>query len=286
MEKEKEKEAPPVTLGEHRGLWLSDNKTIGFKPWKGLQEDEMSEMLRKNSHKLEGTKVCKKISLMLTYMCVNIAGHVFWEEGEPGVYAERMTQGERESIISGMYETDILTAFVLMRMACIDEEISMKMASPYKKDRFCRWSGNLSDLPFSGTPDSSVSTWEYKLDSPAMVRGKQVRSFLVGPSLWRTAELLEFDSPSGTNLSTIAGAIKGSPELDGEQGHKVTDFYTRDLYDVSKKDISRIGKLMEKNHSGLNMEIEVLDKEEGRDGRTFVTSVPWIYPDFFEDSSQ
>ncbi len=283
---ENEKKEQTTTLGEHRGLWLAADKTVRFKPWKGLQEAEMSKMLKKNSDKLEGGKVCKKVSLMLSYMCTEIAGAKFWEETENG-FVERMTQGEREKHISEMYETDVLTAFMLMRMACIDDHVSMRVPSPFKQGRTCHWTGDLSQLVLSGPTDPSEAVWRYDLTSPAKMRGKAiVRALDMGPSKWKTSEQIEFEDPSNTNLLTIAGAIKGSPQLDGDHGHKVEHFYERDLYDVTKKDLSRLAKGMEENHTGLNLSIEVLDEEEGRNGRTFLSSVPWIYPDFFEDSSQ
>lgn len=281
---EKEQEEKVITLGEHRQLWLAENKVVRFKPWKGLQEVEMSKMLKANGEKLDGGKVCKKVSLMLTYMCTEIAGATFWEQTEKG-YVERMTQSEREAHISEMYETDVLIAFMLMRMACIDDHVSMKVPSPFKQGRTCRWTGDLSGLPLSGPMDPKTAEWEYKLTSPALMRGNvSVETLTMGPSKWRTSEQIAFESPENTNLLTIAGAIKSSPQFNAE--HKVNHFYERDLYDVEKKDLSRISQGMEDHHTGLNMAIEVFDEEEGREGRTFISSVPWIYPDFFEDSSQ
>ena len=284
---EEEKNLP--TLGSHRKLWFAKDQTVSFKPWKGLQEAEMSELLNDSEKKLSGGRVCKKVSLMLSYMCVEIAGVKFWNVDDKGRFTEAISLTEREMHISSLHETDALIAFLLMRMACIDSELTMKIPSPYGKDRMCSWSGDLSELTIEGSPSVEESLWDFSLSSPAQVRGKTVNTFTMGPTRWSAAELIQVESPGSLSLKALSGSIHGSPELTGGQGHTVTHFSETDLYDVTKKDLSKMEKGLEENHSGLNLAIEVIDYEEkgpdGKMGRPFVTSLPWMIPSFFEDTS-
>lgn len=285
METKTEEQTEKVTtLGEHRGLWLAEDKTVLFKPWKGLQEAEMSEMLQANSHKLEGGKIFKKISLMLSYMCVQIAGHTFWELNDKGTFVERMTQAERERVISDLYEADVMAAFVLMRMACLDDHLTLSINSPYAKDRQCSWTGDLSQMALLGSPSFEESLWGYELLSPAMVRGKEVKSFTMGPIRWGALEQIKIESPGSLDMKTIASCVHAMPDLDKQLGGSVGKyFYERDLYDVTKKDLSRITQGIGDHHVGLSMEIEVFDHEANK---PFSTSLPWASPAFFEDFSQ
>lgn len=279
----KEQEAL-VTLGEHRGLWLAENKTVRFKPWKGRQEAEMSEMLQANSGKLEGAKVFKKVSLMLSYMCVEIAGHTFWEPTENGSFVEKMSQGEREAVISQMYEADVMAAFILMRMACIDDHLTLSFKSPYGKDRECSWTGDLSQMVFLGEPSVEQSLWEYKLTSPAIVRSKEITSVKMGPMRFLSLEQIELENPGSLDMKTIASSICGIPDLDAQIGRSAGEFfYERDLYDFTKKDLTRLAEGINDHHTGLSMEIEVFDPKAKK---TFKTSLPWMDPNFFVDSSQ
>lgn len=285
MEQDQKDSEEVLTLGDHRQLWFGGKdgkKDIQFRPWKGRQEAELSKILYKARDQLKGGRVCKRVSYILQYMCLEIGGHKFWEPTDNGDYRELMSQAERELVIRNMWETDVLIAYFLLRMDCLDSIVSISMPSQFDPTgkREVTWTGDISQLPFMGSSNIEDCKWEYQLIESAKVRGKQVRNVEMGPLRWATVEDLKVLNPGPATMKSIAGSIHRVPEA--FDTYDVT-YAVSDLYDFSKKDLSAIPKEMDQNHHGLDLAIEVFDPEEDK---SFETSVPWTHPDFFAVSSQ
>lgn len=271
-----------ITLGEHLGLWLAKEKTVQFRPWKGRQTRELAEILHRNRAKMEGQRFCKRVSIILSYMCTEIGGAKFFEPTDkPGEFKELMSEQERFMHIRQMWHVDVLAAYFLLRIATVDEFLELPFLSPYDPDgkRTVLWKGDLSQLPFIGEQGLDKNTYEFHLKNTAIVRGKEVNKLIWRPLKWATFEDVKFVKPGATDLKQIAGALYIIPEISDQP----LPWAIEDLDDFSKRDLSALTKAMEDKHTGLDFSVEVHDSVAER---SFEASIPWMHPDFFDTSSE
>lgn len=273
-----------ITLGARNCLWFADEKSVEFKPWNGREELALSKAIHNGRSKLEGGRVGRKITLTLQQMCTKLAGKTFWELDAKGNYVEACTQVERENHIRSMWETDVLVAYLLLRIDALDDPlVSLDLPSPYSTDgkRDCNWKGDITALPFEGSDDIDTARWEYTLRRPMKMRGKDVTKLVIGPLRWGTADGLKFQThPYEAKMRGIAGSIHSAPEVTSAPG---VVFTMEDLQGMRKSDIEALVREIDRRHNGLNLEIEVYDTVAEE---SFDTSLPWVHPDFFGSSSQ
>ena len=265
------------TLGSRNSLWFADDKTVEFKPWTGREELALSKFLHKNRSKLEGGKIGRHISLKLSFMCTRIAGKEFWREDDQGNWVEVTKQVDRESHIRGMWEADVIVAYLLLRNDALEDSMSptLPILSPHDIDRKreCDWVGDLDTIPFCGTDSIEDHSWTYKLRRPLKIRGKEYSELPMQPLKWATAESVRLETaPYEVGMRAIAGSVQISPMLRMDE-----------LNRMRKPDIECLAQGIDDHPSGLNLEIEVYDPIAEK---TFESSLPWLSPGFFSVSSQ
>jgi hypothetical protein len=280
-----ESEAPKLeTLGSRAGLWFAQDRSIEFKNWDAREEIALSKLMHDSRGAMEGGRVGHKITLTLSQMCTSISGTKFWDQQANGTYKEALSKVERDQFIRRMWETDVLAAYLLLKMDALNDPIaSIPLLSPFDPDkkRTIPWKGDLSQLDFKGSDSVEVCQWDYVLRKPFMIRGKRVTQFKMGPLRWQTADSLQFEAKDfEAKMRTILGSIHSIPEVSESEGRA---YILADINGLAKPDIEAIADGIEKHHSGLDMEIEVLDPIVDR---SYKTSIPWAHPDFFGSSSR
>lgn len=278
---------PTSTIATNGGLWMATQKSVKFKSWDGEQEEQLAELLHARRADMEGGRVGKRASLILQHMCAEIGGHILWTSRPDGGWDQAMPLEQRESILSQMWHVDVLVAFMMLKIeTSLDPKVRFPVHTPYDLEgqRTCDWEGDLSALPFQGSPLISDQLWEYTLRKPIQIRGRTVTKLTMGPMKWATTESLELLNPGAANLRTIAACIWEIREIApiGETGNRLT-YTLADLKRMHKADISMLESGLEEHHSGLDSSISVLDKKVNK---RFPSSVPWIRADFFDVASQ
>jgi hypothetical protein len=266
-----------------------DQSPLEFKPWDGEQEEQLAETFEKAEPRLEGGKVGKRASLYLQHLCSKIGGHELWKEDDQGDWRPTMPQAQREQVISNMWYTDVLTAFVKLRIdAGESPHVTFPISDPYDKTgkRTVDWRGNLANLPFEGSPSLEDQLWTFETGRPVKIRGKQVTKLIMGPMKWSASEQLEMlkMNPRRLTMNTLAYSIWEIPEVlpIGDSGSRLT-YTSKDLRKVPKSVMNRLASELEANHHGLDTSIEVIDHEKDR---SWESSVPWFRGDFFDVTSQ
>lgn len=275
------------TIATNGGLWMAESKTVRFRPWDGEAEEQLAQVLHDARSKLEGGRVGKRASLILAHMCAEINGKVFWEQStQDGSWRAAMPLPEREMVISQMWHTDVLTAFIMLKIdTAMDPNVRFPIHSPYDLDgeRTVDWEGDLSQLPFVGSQLISDQLWELELRKPFMMRGKLISKMTMGPMRWAVTEQLELLNPGAANLKTIAASIWEIPEIAPNAEHKRLSYTVADLKRMHKTDISSAVNGLDEHHNGLDSSIEVFDPIARK---SFQSSVPWIRADFFDIASK
>lgn len=286
----------PVTIGELNSLWMghpdTGSKTLRFKDWDVEQEEELSEILQDAGDKFDGGRVGKRASYILQHLAAEIGGVVLWEE-KGDSWESTMPLPQRLATISNLWTVDVLTAYILLRIhAGEDPNVGFPIPDPFdrKGERTVDWRGDLSQLPFDGSPNVEDQLWEYQLKHPTKINGKVATKFVMGPTRWAVTEQLEIlnHHQRRMNLDQLAGSIWEIPDVlpnraDGN-GHVSRTTYTRkSLRKLKKVDVNALVDGINSKHNGPDATIEVFDSEKGR---TFESSVPWYRPDFFDVTSQ
>ena len=274
-------------------LWMADDTSIRFKPWDTEREEELAELFHRERKTLEGGRVGKRASLILQHMCASIAGHVFWKETPEGGWVEEMTQASREAVMSNLWQTDVLTAMVLLRNdALMDSIAEFPVVDPRDATgkTLIDWRGDLGTLPFNGPTDWESQLWTFEPKRPFMMRGKKVDKIVMGPLRWGSTEKLRvLDMSEGIeDLNALADSIWEIPAIHRvEPGAARVPYRRADLRRMMKPDLSRLKREYDSNTNGLDMSIEVVQHDaHGRETFSFVSSVPWYRTDFFEGTSQ
>jgi len=281
-EQETEEQTKPWgTLAQHGQLIFSQDPTLIFKPWRGKEERELSEYLQQNAEKLEGGRACKRVSLILQYMCVQFGEHIFWQADGAGGFVEKMSEAERDLTISQAYEADVLCAYLLLRIRAIGPEAVLDVPSPFAKDRIIKWHGNLGTIELVGGQSVDDATWTHKGETPTLIRGKEITEFVMAPARWSVSEALRLDGNMGSlTMKTIAGSVHMLPEFNADHPIQLVE---QDLDDMTKRNISLFENALNREQSGPDLSIEVYDPDAKK---TFVASLPWLNTDFLAISSQ
>lgn len=287
MSETQETKEPAQTIATIGGLWMADKPTLRFKPWDGEQEEQLAELLYARRADIENGRVGKRASLILQHMCSEIAGNVMWTEQQDGSWAPAMPLEQREMVLSQLWHVDALVAFMKLKIeTSLDPKVRFPIHTPFDLEgqRTCDWEGDLSELPFQGSPKVADQIWEYTLRKPFKIRGKMVTKITMGPMKWAATESLELLNPGAANLRTIAACIWEIKEVApiSDNGARLT-YTIADLKRMHKADISALATGLGKNYHGLDSSIEVWDSKVSK---SFESSVPWIRADFFDVASQ
>lgn len=294
---EETKDAETPTVGGLGQLWMghpdTGSKTLRFKDWDVEQEEQLAELLQDAQEKFEGGRVGRRASHILQHLAVEIAGVQMWEE-KGDSWEPLMPLPQRLATISNLWTVDVLTAYILLRIhAGENTNVQFPIPDPFdrKGERMVDWEGDLSQLPFVGSPRVEDQLWEYKLKHPTKINGKTATKFVMGPTRWATTEQLEIlnHHQRRMNLDQLAGSIWEIPEVvpnrvDKNSGHVSRTTYTRrSLRKMRKVDVNGLVDGINSNHNGVDASIVVYDQDRGR---SFESSVPWYRPDFFDVTSQ
>lgn len=288
--------APVVTIADLGQLWMghpeTGRKTLEFKDWDVEQEEQLAELLQDAQEKFEGGRVGRRASYILQHLAVEIGGVRLWEE-KGDSWEPLMPLPQRLAAISGLWTVDVLTAYILLRIhAGEDPNVKFPIPDPFdrKGERTVDWEGDLSKLPFTGSPKVEDQLWEYALKHPTKINGKTATRFVMGPTRWAVTEQLEVlnHHQRRMNLDQLAGSIWEIPDVlpnrVDQGGHVSRTNYTRKMLRKLKKvDANALVDGINSHHNGLDASIEVYDHERGR---SFESSVPWYRPDFFDVTSQ
>lgn len=247
-------------------------KDFSVKRWRMKEERELGELRDKS----RGENVGQFVSRILSHMCTEIGLHKL----------ETMEEPERLLKISQLFIGDVFYIYVWLRTKSLGKDLSLNVRCSNCNDKF-KFIANLDTLEVDVCETYEDSMWNYVLESPFSIRGKEVKSFTFGPPRWTTLENLKGIGSMNTGAAK-AGMIHGSivginEEKDSEGKIQRVMLAPSELDEMEKIDIERITELMDINAIGPNMTIE---GECPKCHSNFIVPINWTYDNFFESSSR
>lgn len=259
-----------VTLQE-----LGNNLALGFQtkngfvksfemsPWRLKQEKEIGEIAEENPDANMG----EYISMIVAHMCPKVGPHIF----------EKMPQPEKRVHISQMYMGDVFTVYCALRKKAMGNLVPMELkCSRCKKSR--DFKADLNTLEVTVADGLDELLWEYKLQEPVKIRGKEVTKMILGPARWELIEAIDAGYHMGTaKESTIKSHVIQIPELGGPVA-----LVNNELDELAKIDVETLTTEIEDRAIGPDMSIS--DKcPNCKADNTY--ALDWRYDNFFGVSS-
>lgn len=249
-------------------LGVNNARDLVLRPWRMKEEKELGELREKN----RDSNMATYISQVLGTMYIKLGPHNF----------EAMKLEERRVHISSMFMADIFYAYIWLRLNALGSDLELKIACPMcgKKSQI---SADLGTVDVRHVPDVAKSLWEYVLKNPINIRGKLVKSLVMGPSRWNAIENI----PAGNSLnagSAKAAMFRGSiVGLNGTEEPALLG--DTELDELTKIDIERLTAQLDSKAVGPMMALEH-ECQNNRCKNNVKMPIDWNYDSFFSSSSR
>jgi hypothetical protein len=244
-------------------------RALEVKPWRMKEERELGRI----HEELGGdqAQLASYISAILGYMCPVLGGKKL--DGDAA---------RSQVHIGQMYMADVFYAYCYLRWKSMGHGLPFELTSPNTGKKF-QWEADLRTVEVGYVEKTEDLYWEYEVQVPFDVRGKEVTKLVMGPQRWNVVEMLGPDSNAGgAKAQVIAASVYSIPEC--QQGPIA--LIDTDLDEMTKLDIELITEAIDDHGLGPKMVLEVVDQTvKGQNKPTFKTPIDWRYQSFFRSSS-
>jgi hypothetical protein len=243
----------------------SYNKTLEIRPWRMKEEKELGR-LKKEAKK---DNLTSYLPLVIGTLCTKVGEHDF----------TKMKDIEKRLVISQMWLGDVWTAYCLIRIKSMGSKIDLKPVCSHC-GKTIEWVADLNTLEVNTANEIKDCLWEYELEQPIVIRGKERTKFTMGPMRLLALEALgETDVNIGSAKDEI---ISGSiHKIDGQE----IILAKSDLDELVKIDIEKLTAKINEKNIGPNMSIEGKCPHVNC-GENFKYPIDWGFDSFFGISSQ
>ena len=243
-------------------------KAMETRTWRMKEERELGR-LRDQQAEEGGANMAAYISMVLASLC-------------PGLAGKTMTASDMDRVtIGAMFMPDVFHAYCWLRFKTLGRHLPMKLKSPYTKKEF-EWTADLGTVIIRSVEKVEDAFWKYELENPIEIRGKTVRSMLLGPPRWNSIEMLDPGTGQGMAKSEIIHAsIYECPDV--QEGPVALS--PSELDNMTKPDIESLAKGINDNGIGPRMVLDVEDPTLSTK-RTFEAPLDWSWDSFFGSSSR
>ena len=238
-------------------------KDFAFRPFRLIEERMIEEELKKKRQSGPAHAVLTTLKVMLT----SFAGVDFTSASEK----------EKLSLLSSAYMTDILFAYLVLRVEALGEELEAPCVCPSCSTEW-RWSADLNDLEVKVS--DHVPSREVQLRSPIKLGEKEVSEIRLYPPNWST--LLGIKS-GGSDTALKRGVLLSSIRellIDGDWTRRPLP--PKALDQLTKRDSETLMKLIDSEFPSIDLSIETECPSCGQRG---VETVQWNHAFFFGSSS-
>lgn len=244
------------------------------KPWRMLEE----KALAKAKKDTPGMNMGTYVSTIVSYMCPQLGSHTHAPKD-----ASLKELAERRIHISNMHMADIWYVYVYIRREALGDELILKLKCPRCKEPF-DWTGSLGSINVKVPEALEDAMFPYVLKRPVQIRGKNVESFVCGPSSWDVIEQVSMNPDEGVAKETT---IRASVYRLNDETER-TYLSIGDLDQLTKRDVEGLADAINTKHVGPSMAID-LDGDYPCPKCSYAEKRPvpinWNYDDFFGVSS-
>lgn len=252
------------------------SKTFSIKPWRMVEEKELSQAKKDDPAQSLATYV----STVVAYMCTHL-GHYNFADHKDG---KPMEMAERRVIVSQMYMGDVWYAYVCIRRESLGDVLKLKLTCPRCRKSF-PWAGSLASLGVNASQTVEDCMWEYELANPVAIRGKTATKFRMGPQRWQVAESVYGDPNEA--MAKEAALRASIYHINGEADR--IQLGSGDLDLLTKLDIEQLSGDIDEHFIGPNMAIELNEDhpcEHCGYKEPRLIPIDWSFDRFFAISSR
>ena len=266
------------TLGATEPQLVIGQKTTSLKirEWTSAEELQLGEL----ADKFQNAHPWKTVEMVVSTMCAEIGGHVFWKF-ENDMYKPAMDYQNREMILQGMWMPDVFAAYLYTRLECYGADYDVEIKDPYDNNKPFKWVADVASINLNVPKDRTKLTYRFDLTRPIQRGGKTITHFIMGPVRWATTEIYARSNQLRFGIDICAAAIHAIPEI-SEAGFSVDTEFLAKLR-VHKTDLDRMQEAVEQAAFGPEFIMEV---ESPRAKKTFPIPIDWKYGNFFKASSR
>lgn len=252
-----------LPIGVEMGTPPTLMKDFSFRPFRLIEERMIEEELKKKRQSGPAEAVLTTLKVMLT----SFAGVDFTSASEK----------EKLSLLSSAYMTDILFAYLVLRVEALGEELEAPCVCPNCSTSW-KWSADLNDLELKVS--DSVPTCEVKLRSPIRLGEKEVSEIRLCPPSWST--LLGIKS-GGSDSALKRGILLSSIRellIDGDWVRRPLP--PQILDQLTKRDSETLMKLIDSDFPSIDLSVETECPSCAQRG---VETIQWNHAFIFSSSS-
>lgn len=251
----------PIGFGEGK------SRSIAFKVWNLKREKQVGEIQRKSGNNIGAGEW---VSILLSEMVTQMGPHDF----------NKLNTAEKRLIINQMYMPDVMFAYCLLRYEAMGNELGTDLECPFCGNKFST-NADLNTLDIRSVEKVEDKNWIFELKRPINIRGKDRKTFVMGPTRWATVEQAKLGKRINPGKFKSLMISKSIQSIDDES----IILSDNDLDEMTKLDLERLISDIDKNGLGPDLSIETLCTDE-RCERQFRTSLDWGYDSFFTVSSK
>lgn len=237
-----------------------------FKRWNLAREKQLGEKRKA----LSDTTLGAWTSTLLSEMLVKLGPHDFTQMKEP----------ERLLAISEMWMPDVMYAYCWLRYQAMGWKLSIELECPYHEFKF-KWPGDMRTLEIRVPQTLTDAQWDFELEQPFKLRGKETKRWGLGPVRWSVLESAQLGRRVNFGKLKSLMIYASIRTLDGEEVALGED----ELGEMSKLDLERHVAEIDKHTMGPDLSIEACCPHQQCE-RNFTTSIDWSYESFFSISSR
>jgi len=256
----------PIGISNSTGIL---QKELSVRPWRFKEERELGQLRAENKN----TNVGRYVGMLLSIMCKRFGNNEI----------ETMEFDKRRLTISGTYMPDVLYAYVYLRKVAMGTNLPLDPRCPRCGNDFV-FNADLDSLEVKVVDRLEDTYWNYDLQTPIIIRKKEIRKLSFGPLKWSTLERLGDKGISQLNtgaakLGMIHGSMRSISELER------VPIVEEELDGMVKYDIEMLSHLIDKNSVGPDMSIKGRCPKQ-QCNHEFQIPINWETESFFGISSR
>lgn len=252
-----------LPIGVQLGTPPSLQKDFAFRPFRLIEERLIEEDLKK---KKGGAHPAQAVLTTLKIMLTRFAGIDF----------NTASEKEKMSVLSSAYMTDILFAYLTLRVEALGEELEAPCKCPSCSTEW-RWSADLRDLDVKVS--DSLPTYEVELRSPIQLGEKEIRRVRLHPPSWSALVSMKTGSDSSLKRGILLSSMR-EVFLDGVWVQRPLPPQSLDL--ISKRDSENLIKVIDSEFPSIDLSIETECPNCSQKG---VETIQWSHSFIFSSSS-
>lgn len=252
-----------LPIGIELGTPPSLQKDFSFRPFRLIEERLIEEDLKK---KKGGAHPAQAVLTTLKIMLTRFAGIDF----------NTASEKEKMSVLSSAYMTDILFAYLTLRVEALGEELEAPCKCPSCSTEW-RWSADLRDLEVKVS--DSVPTFEFELRSPIRLGEKEVQRVRLYPPSWSTLVSMKTGSDSSLKRGILLSSMR-EVFLDGDWVRRPLPPQVLDQ--LTKRDSELLIKVIDTEFPSIDLSIETECPSCSHKG---VETIQWSHSFIFGSSS-